>query len=167
MVRSVSLALSATVLLSACTAVGDSAKDDPDDGAARLDQVVPDVDRAGTALGEDLADAFGGRTETGPTEFSVCSSAPVEGLSYLAQWRIRDADRVPTLDAATELASESGWEAVDVSPAQGQLPAAALLSREGVRATLSVDDGIIGWDVESSCIRVTSQEVQRRAGPVG
>lgn len=156
-VRAAALLLTA-IALGACG-------DDPDDGAARLEEVGTDVDRAGTALGDALTDTFGGSTETGPTDYSLCSSAPVEGLSYLAQWRIRDADRVPDLDLATEVVTESGWETEDVSPAQGQLPATTFLSRDDVRARLSVDDGTIGWEVESSCIRVTSEEVQRRAAP--
>ncbi|SDS84972.1 hypothetical protein SAMN04488570_2855 [Nocardioides scoriae] len=170
------LVLLATAVLTACgggnsSSSGNGGGDtgsglgDPDEGAARLQAQRPQVDRAGASLGKALAEKLGGTTETGPMQYDLCSSAPVEGLSYYAQWRIRDPEPAPTLDAATAAAKAAGWKIGDTSPAEGQLPESVAMTSNGLNAQLSVDDGVVGWSVATRCIRVTPEEANKSVGP--
>ncbi|QIK66156.1 hypothetical protein G7072_07195 [Nocardioides sp. HDW12B] len=138
---------------------------DPEHGAARLQQAEPEVDRAGDALGEALSDALGGTVEAGSTQYDVCSSAPVEGLSYYARWALRKPDARPSLDRVTEAATEAGWEVGETSDAEGFIPASVSVSRDDVEVRLSVDEDVLVWSATTDCIRVTPEEASERAGP--
>ena len=138
---------------------------DPEDGAAVLQQERPDVDRAGDALGQALSDALGGTAEVAATQYDVCSSAPVEGLSYSARWALPNPDSPPTLDQAAQAASDAGWEIGETSEAEGFIPEKVYLSLDGAEARLSVDDGEIVWSVATDCIRVTEDVSAEIVGP--
>lgn len=158
--------LAVLALLGACHDKDEFAGQDPDDGAARLAREVSEVEATGNALSQVLSKALGGRAEPGPARYGFCSSSPVSGLSYDAQWSLRGVDPEPTLTEVTDVVAENGWEIGDTSEPEGFIPETTLVSRAGVSMSVGVDDGDVLWGARTDCVRVTDDDASRLVGPV-